>query len=258
MAIIVPRPDPVDRRDSIVTEPTSVYLYYDARDSLLYVGITSRAMRRQDEHNVKEWWPFVVRQEVVHCDSRAEALALERDLIQDLQPPFNKQHNRNHAVLRDTYLAFVSVHNFPRKPSKLLSVYGRRIPLVVHRQSEYEIVMRSIPTHAPLALAAPMVGGIDVGAGASKPWGKLVSVRRSGITAYFTMRGGKLHWPIRVGFVDLGFDGQVKDEKLKIRRVHLERSMNNAKSFAPQLLKYAEPGTHQLVDTDECPPWPGD
>lgn len=90
--------------DTVAT-PTSVYLYFDETDVLIYVGVTSRGTRRQREHNSdKEWWPFVSRQEVRHFDSRPEALAEERALIVAHRPPFNTQHNPMHADTRVAYL----------------------------------------------------------------------------------------------------------------------------------------------------------
>ena len=84
---------------------TSVYRYYDLNDLLLYVGITSRGTRRQDEHNAtKEWWKFVARQEVEHYPSRSEASDREKKLIRSYRPPFNRQHNPGHELARSAYL----------------------------------------------------------------------------------------------------------------------------------------------------------
>jgi predicted GIY-YIG superfamily endonuclease len=89
-----------------IVAPTSVYLYYDAHDGLLYVGITSRGIRRQREHNAdKDWWRFVVRQEVEHYDTRDEALDRERTLIRMYAPPFNTALNPVGREARAIYLA---------------------------------------------------------------------------------------------------------------------------------------------------------
>lgn len=85
---------------------TSVYRYYDRHDILIYVGITSAGINRNRQHNAdKEWWPFVVRQEVDHFTSRDDASAREIELIRFFRPPFNRQHNPEHEVLRAAYLA---------------------------------------------------------------------------------------------------------------------------------------------------------
>ena len=91
-----------------MAEPTSVYLYFDKLGVLLYVGITKRGITRQDEHTLKEWWPFVAKQEIEHYDSREVAAARETMLIKERRPPFNKQQNRDHARLREAYLTLFS------------------------------------------------------------------------------------------------------------------------------------------------------
>lgn len=84
--------------------PTSVYLYFDALDVLIYVGITSRGATRQREHNSdKDWWQYVARQEVRHFDTRPQALVEERRLIEKHLPPFNRIHNPAHLEARAAY-----------------------------------------------------------------------------------------------------------------------------------------------------------
>lgn len=85
--------------------PTSLYRYYDSNGALIYVGITKQGMGRNLQHNGNaEWWQYVARQEVEHLPDRASALAAEKALIQQHEPPFNRQHNPNHAVGRGLYL----------------------------------------------------------------------------------------------------------------------------------------------------------
>lgn len=101
-----PRLRTCDRMDILTPEPTSVYRYYDQNRLLLYVGITSRATKRQREHNGdKDWWPFVASQEVEHYPTRTLAATRERQLIVEFRPPFNTQHNIDHENLRALYLA---------------------------------------------------------------------------------------------------------------------------------------------------------
>src|SRR5690349_21062741 len=89
--------------------PTSVYRYYDEHGVLIYVGITKQGMGRNLQHNGRaEWWPYVVRQEVEHFDTRPLAAAREKELIRQFRPPFNKQHNPWHAEVREAYLDFAS------------------------------------------------------------------------------------------------------------------------------------------------------
>lgn len=87
--------------------PTSLYLYYDNCNVLLYVGVTNRGARRNWEHNAdKAWWPHVSRQEIRHLPSREEALRLEREIIAERRPPFNRQHNPGHEELAEFYFAY--------------------------------------------------------------------------------------------------------------------------------------------------------
>ena len=61
--------------------PTSVYKYFDRSNLLLYVGITSRGVQRQSEHNSdKPWWNYVASQQIEHFSTREEALQREKDL----------------------------------------------------------------------------------------------------------------------------------------------------------------------------------
>jgi hypothetical protein len=84
--------------------PTSVYRYYDKFGVLLYVGITSRGISRNIEHNTsKAWWQYVHRQEVDHMPTRKAALDHEKGLIRKFSPPFNVVHNPDHAALREAY-----------------------------------------------------------------------------------------------------------------------------------------------------------
>lgn len=87
-----------------VSATTSVYRYYDKHGRLIYVGITSRGVKRNREHNEsKDWWQYVARQEVSHCDNREAAATLEKELIQTYKPPFNTAHNAGWQEVRQDY-----------------------------------------------------------------------------------------------------------------------------------------------------------
>lgn len=84
---------------------TSVYLYFDHRGILIYVGITARGKARQIEHNqAAEWWRYVAKQEIEHYESREEAAVRESWLIRNRRPPFNNAGNCEYRQLRAAYL----------------------------------------------------------------------------------------------------------------------------------------------------------
>lgn len=99
-------------------DATSVYKYFDKGGILLYVGITGAGILRQRQHNQsKEWWKFVSRQLVEHFDSRSLAHEREVALIKRFNPPFNKQHNKQHAAARRYYLDLVEGRVDPPEPA---------------------------------------------------------------------------------------------------------------------------------------------
>jgi hypothetical protein len=130
MGIIVP---PLLREGStpVVDTPTSVYRYYDQHGLLLYVGVTSRGIQRNREHNTtKEWWPYVVSQQVDHHATRGRALAAERHLIQTFHPPFNTQHNPESHILRAAYLGLSVQEASPTRKLKRLKFGLSAVPIV--------------------------------------------------------------------------------------------------------------------------------
>lgn len=79
--------------------PHLVYLLYDERGRLLYIGITDRGPRRLVEHyREKAWFSMVARVDIERMPSRAAAEERERALIRERGPAFNVQHNRARAV----------------------------------------------------------------------------------------------------------------------------------------------------------------
>lgn len=103
---MVARSTPAQQPDE---RPTSVYRYYDRNGLLIYVGITNQGIGRNRQHNAdKDWWRFVLRQDVTHFRTRQAALDEERNLIQQHRPPFNTQHNPDVADRRAAYLALLA------------------------------------------------------------------------------------------------------------------------------------------------------
>lgn len=122
--------------------PTSVYLYRDDHDILIYVGVTSRQMRRQAEHNrSKDWWPYVAAQEVEHYGTRTEALAREAELIATRTPPFNVSLNVDHDAMRTAYLAFRESADAHSDPVKTLRELHQQIPLGIVEHDDTHLVL---------------------------------------------------------------------------------------------------------------------
>jgi len=82
-----------------------VYRFFDGRGSLLYVGVTTCLPRRLREHaSSKPWWSKVVRVDVEHFPTLAEAQAAETKAIKTEGPLYNK--------------TAASVGRFRRKPAR--------------------------------------------------------------------------------------------------------------------------------------------
>lgn len=111
----------------------SVYRYYDQSGVLIYVGITSRGIARNREHNrSRPWWPYVVRQEVEHLPNRSAALTRERELIERYWPPFNTQHNPSAAAVLDDYQRYC---RNPGNPEPIRRQLRSSLPLLVDGRS---------------------------------------------------------------------------------------------------------------------------
>jgi len=137
------------------TRPTSLYKYFDTNGSLIYVGITSRGINRNREHNAdKLWWQFVTRQEVQHFPDRRAALEAEKTLILQRRPPFNKQHNPGHDELVTEYLKFAHASRGGDSAGKIMQENYGRMPLEVHSWDPDKnlLLLRSRPEHIRLAV----------------------------------------------------------------------------------------------------------
>ena len=143
---------------------TSVYLYYDAHGTLIYVGITDRGIWRNREHDANaEWWRFVARQEVEHLATREAALLREKSLIVERQPPFNRQHNRNHEHLKAAYLACHAAGSAVVDPVELVRQLNKSLPLVVADVGfEDRFALKTLPEHSSIAHRLDDLAGLLV------------------------------------------------------------------------------------------------
>lgn len=129
-----------------VTRPASLYQYFDRNGLLLYVGITSRGISRNREHNAdKSWWKYVARQEVAHFPDRASAISAEKALIVQRRPPFNKQHNLEHESLVQAYEAFAKAQAEARSAGNIMQEMKGRLPLKVTSWERNLLRVKSAP-----------------------------------------------------------------------------------------------------------------
>lgn len=204
---------------SIVT-PTSVYLYYDQHDILIYVGITSRGVRRNIEHNItKDWWQFVTRQGVEHYPSRTEALARERELIEKHCPPFNTQHNRAANEVRRAYLLFTAADRQPTSLRDALRAMQHQLPLAVHDLGEHPtVVLRTRVDDAAIAGVMRLPEGEKPRVfGMSKKNGRVLKVEKHGPVALIHLGSTKNH-PIEDAYAVVKFD---QKQQLTLRNIHV-------------------------------------
>lgn len=196
------------------TTPTSVYLYYDEVGILIYVGVTRTGILRNRQHNDdKEWWPFVSAQKIEHCQSAEIALDREKALIQKYRPPFNKQHNPDHAPMRAAYMAakqgdaFWMTHLQGVESSRLML----HVSLVSSDWKRGEVELRSSTT--PLDVVGSLVfqDKRPVITADAMHLGSIYALEREGfstivrarIKAPWRMRNGYLHLKRRGSFVTI-------------------------------------------------------
>ena len=72
----------------------TLYRFYDASDTLLYIGITGNMPARMAQHRAdKSWWPEVSVIRLEQFQSRAELQSAERESIRIERPKYNKVFN---------------------------------------------------------------------------------------------------------------------------------------------------------------------
>jgi len=139
--------------------PTSLYLYYDKFNVLLYVGITARGIRRNHEHaETQPWWRYVAHQEVTHLPSRRAALRVERETIIRRSPPFNRTHNPGHEELAAAYHRFHARAEEQRRTDAEVSAVTVETPRKVKNPLPQTMQLpKSVPPVVPArpALALP-------------------------------------------------------------------------------------------------------
>lgn len=106
---------------------TTVYQYYDRTGHVLYVGVTSRETKRQQEHaETKIWWPLATGCGLEHFATRDEALARERQLIERYCPPYNTVHNKHKQAALASAEARAQASQSAKTPGRLSALRARR------------------------------------------------------------------------------------------------------------------------------------
>ena len=210
-----------------IVAPTSVYLYYDASDILIYVGITSRGIKRNVEHNTtKDWWRFVARQEVEHFDTRHEALAREKALIATHSPPFNTHHNPDSAKAREAYLLFSAAMAQPTEWKEEIKAAGMRLPLDFHDFGRGEhLTLRTRLEDASIAAAIRLDPDLPPPRALGlRKTGRVTEVEKVGPVVLFKLSSTRQH-PLYDSWVFLKF--HPKQRHLVIRHITTRMDHSN-------------------------------
>ena len=193
----------------------SIYRYYDEHRVLIYVGITARGNRRNLEHgDGADWWPFVAHQKVDHVETRAKALAQERELIRRYRPPFNKPHNPDWESMRAAYLAFrEGSASDDWSPTKAWQAVGRQLKVRPYLAADEGQNLWTLVTTAEAAPIIPYLGRtngkIRVYANGERV-GRIHDVRPTGLVAAILVQGKKRIGDYAVGTAQLTFDTKAK------------------------------------------------
>lgn len=69
----------------------ALYRYFDARNMLLYVGISNSVLRRLEQHHSRHWFFRVVWMRIDRYPNRDAAMRAERIAIRTELPLYNRQ-----------------------------------------------------------------------------------------------------------------------------------------------------------------------
>lgn len=85
-----------------MTEPTTLYRYFDHDGQLLYVGITVNFENRRSGHCAAAWYPSVASVTLMDYPSREDALRAEWESLQSEQPIHNRQRGNGYIAPAST------------------------------------------------------------------------------------------------------------------------------------------------------------
>lgn len=72
-----------------------VYFHYDSQGTCLYIGKTGNLHQRTEAHKfTSAWGKKIVEIKFIECQDDDEATHLERDLVRNMKPKFNKNYKK--------------------------------------------------------------------------------------------------------------------------------------------------------------------
>ncbi|MDX3109558.1 GIY-YIG nuclease family protein [Nonomuraea angiospora] len=103
---------------------TTLYRFFDADGTLLYVGITDSPLGRHGQHAATQrWWHLVKTATFEHHPTRDLALAAETEAIKTEHPAFNAAGNDNPR--RSERLAIWDARQERRAVAEMRALYGQ-------------------------------------------------------------------------------------------------------------------------------------
>jgi prophage antirepressor-like protein len=101
---------------------TALYRHYDIHNQLLYIGISVSPTDRFEGHrNRSEWAYLSIRIEMEWFDSREEALAAEKQAIENEHPKFNKMHSKINRKIKVNLSATSEIFQFQNNPLRVFT-----------------------------------------------------------------------------------------------------------------------------------------
>jgi hypothetical protein len=149
---------------------TTLYRFYAADGTLLYVGVTSVGPSRWSDHERnREWWAKAVRSSIEQFPNRQAALDAERAAILAEQPRYNTVHrvpSEPHARLKGRHGTGTVIHRSDGRWAFVVRIAGRQRWFNVRTEGEARLLQacyehRGVLTATREKAIAMLVAGSD-------------------------------------------------------------------------------------------------